>query len=159
MPRLIRALGLTQYMATYCTRSRLVAGSTVYHETFVAEWLKAHLPYPFQLKPQERIVIGPDKTVRFDIDLVLNDGETGKALFVLDTRYKKSLTPATEDIAQVVAYAEAKNCHDAILIYPSPLTESLDVWIGDNRVRSLSFSINGGLDEAGNKFIENLLLS
>jgi 5-methylcytosine-specific restriction enzyme subunit McrC len=129
------------------------------YEIFVAEWLKVHLPYPFQLKSQERVVIGPNQEVRFDIDLVLYDVETGRARCVLDTKYKKSLTPAPEDIAQVVAYADAKNCHDAILIYPTPLTDSLDVQVGDNRVRSLIFSINGDLDEAGNKFIEILLMS
>lgn len=129
------------------------------YEIFVAEWLKVHLPHPFQLKAQERVIIGPDKAVRFDIDLVLYDIETGGACFVLDTKYKKSPTPASEDIAQVVAYADAKNCHDAILIYPTPLTESLDVVIGDNRVRSLSFSIDGDLDEAGNKFMANLFIS
>ena len=72
------------------------------YEIFVAEWLKVHLPYPFKLRSQERVIIGPDKAVRFDIDLVIYDVETGGARFVLDTKYKKSLKPASEDIAQVL---------------------------------------------------------
>jgi len=126
------------------------------YEMFVAEWLKVHLPYPFQLKSQERVIIGPDNALKFDIDLVIYDVETGGARLVLDTKYKKSLTPAPEDVAQVVAYAEAKDCHDAVLIYPTPLSDFFDVWIGDNRVRSLSFAIDSDLNEAGNKFMENL---
>jgi hypothetical protein len=42
----------------------------------------------------------------FDIDLVLRDTATGEILCVLDTKYKDTTTPATDDVAQIVAYAE-----------------------------------------------------
>jgi 5-methylcytosine-specific restriction enzyme subunit McrC len=127
------------------------------YELFVAEWLKVHLPKNLMLKAQERVNIGPGKTIRFDIDLVLYDVDTGAAQYVLDTKYKTSPTPLPDDVAQIVAYSEAKDCHEAILVYPTPLTESLDEWVGDNRVRSLTFSLDGDLDEAGQIFIDRLL--
>jgi 5-methylcytosine-specific restriction enzyme subunit McrC len=121
--------------------------------------LKVNLPPQFKLKPQERITVDPGQAVRFDIDLVIYDLETGEARYVLDTKYKKSATPAREDISQVVTYAEVKNCHNAVLIYPSPLTEHLSVWVGDNHVRSLSFSIESDFDEAGQEFLKSLLVN
>jgi 5-methylcytosine-specific restriction enzyme subunit McrC len=129
------------------------------YELFVAEWLKVNLPPNLMLKAQERVNIGPGKTIRFDIDLVLYDVETGKARYVLDTKYKTSPTPSSDDIAQIVAYSEAKDCHEAILVYPSDLTESLDEWVGDNRVRSLTFSLDGDLNEAGQRFMDELFMN
>jgi 5-methylcytosine-specific restriction enzyme subunit McrC len=126
------------------------------YELFVAEWLKVNLPPKFKLKPQERVTVGPEKAVRFDIDLVIYDLETGEAVCVLDTKYKKSATPPSEDVAQVVTYAELKNCHNAVLIYPSSLIEPWSEWVGGKHVRSLSFSIDSDLDEAGHQFLQGL---
>ena len=68
---------------------------------------------------------------------------------MLDTKYKKPPKPATSDIAQVVAYAEAAGCHDAILLYPSPLDSPLDGSVGNIRVRSRVFDLKQDLNDAG----------
>ncbi|HRW82757.1 MAG TPA: hypothetical protein P5049_04800 [Methanothrix sp.] len=127
------------------------------YELFVAEWLKLKaqkLP-DFVVKSQEKVVIGQDGRIKFNIDLVVYERDTPKALFVLDTKYKAPDHPGNDDISQVVTYATAKGCHEAILIYPKPI--NLDEMIGKIRVRSLEFSLDGDLEEAGRRFLEDLL--
>ena len=125
-------------------------------ELFVAEWLKSHLPRDFKLKAQEKVDIDHSGTLHFDIDLVLYDAD-GVARCVLDTKYKTPSAPAPSDIAQVMAYAEAKGCCVAVLVYPTSLGKPLDKYVGDIRVRSLTFSLDGELEYAGQVFIQSLL--
>jgi 5-methylcytosine-specific restriction enzyme subunit McrC len=127
------------------------------YELFVAEWLKAHLPQHLLLKFQEQVNIS--KTVYFKIDLVVYDISTGTARYILDTKYTTPKQPAADDIAQVVAYAVSKDCHEAVLVYPEDLIHPLDEWVGDIRVRSLTFSLDGDLDRAGQAFLQDLLVS
>ena len=125
------------------------------YELFVAEWLKAKMPPDFVVKAHEEVVIGRGGRVRFNIDLVVYDRDSQKALFVLDTKYKAPDHPGNDDISQVVTYATTKDCDEAVLIYPKPL--DLDVTIGKIRVRSLGFSLDGDLEEAGQRFLQDLL--
>lgn len=130
------------------------------YERFVAEWLKAHqatilLPQGLDIKSQERLYISPN--IYFNIDLLLNDVETGVTKYVLDTKYKPPTKRDPSDITQMVAYAEAKECQEAILVYPMPLAKPLDIKIGRIRIRSLTFSLEGDLEQAGSRFLENLL--
>ena len=124
------------------------------YELFVAEWLKAKMPPDFVVRPHEEVVIGRGGRVRFDIDLVVYDRDSQKALFVLDTKYKAPDHPGNDDISQVVTYAAAKDCDEAVLIYPKAL--NMDIMIGKIRVRSLAFSLDGDLEEAGRIFLEDL---
>ena len=124
-------------------------------ELFVAEWLRAHLPSGWSLETQERVYIGAEQDWYFEIDLVLcSEGNCGPVC-VLDTKYKTRKT-AADDIAQVVAYAASKSCQHAVLIYPTAVGPRLDARIGDTRVRSLSFSLDGDLDQAGSDFLVDL---
>ena len=132
------------------------------YERFVAEWFKAHrgtvlLPLGFDIRSQQRVYVGQGKALYFDIDLVVQDMATGAAKYVLDTKYKASTAPASSDIAQVLAYAEAKGCQEAVLVYPTPLSEPLDIRVGSIRIRSLIFSLAGDLELAGYSFLQNLL--
>lgn len=132
------------------------------YERFVAEWLKAHretvlLTQGLDIQSQERVYLGQGKALYLDIDLVLYDMATGIARYVLDTKYKAASKPATADINQMVAYAEAKGCQKAILIYPAPLTEPLNIKIGSIQIRSLTFSLAGDLEQAGYRFLQDLL--
>jgi 5-methylcytosine-specific restriction enzyme subunit McrC len=127
------------------------------YELFIAEWLKAHLPQNFLLKFQEQVNIG--KSVHFKTDLVLYDMSSGTARYILDTKYKIPTQPAADDIAQVVAYAVSKDCHEAVLVYPEALKHPLDEWVGGIRVRSLTFSLKGDLEQAGQTFLQDLFVS
>jgi len=124
------------------------------YELFVAEWLKAHLPANFSLKYQEPINIS--KMVQFKTDLVLYESGNITPRYVLDTKYKVPDSPATSDISQVVTYGLSKDCSEAVLVYPISLTQQLDLWIGNIRVRSLTFAINGELNQAGFAFLGEL---
>lgn len=125
-------------------------------ELFVAEWLKAHLPGGLLLGVQEHVDVGEENAMRFNIDLVLTDAKTGETCCVLDTKYKAKRRPDQGDVSQVIAYAEIKDCDQAVLIYPETLSEPLDEWFGNIRVRSMTFSLAGDLEQAGRSFLREL---
>lgn len=132
------------------------------YERFVAMKLKAHREtvlkrQALDILSQERVYLGQGQALYLDIDLVLYDVTTGTVKYVLDTKYKAASKPATADISQMVAYAEAKRCQEAILIYPTPLAEPLNIKVGSIRVRSLTFSLTGDLEQAGYNFLQDLL--
>jgi 5-methylcytosine-specific restriction enzyme subunit McrC len=127
------------------------------YELFVSEWLKAHLPDSISLVPQERAHLHETSGLYFAIDLVLRDASTGEILCVLDTKYKDTTTPASDDIAQIVAYAEKMGCQEAIQVYPRDLSRPFEARVGDIRVRSLSFSLDGNVEEAGYGFMRAVL--
>lgn len=123
------------------------------YEAFVAEWLKQHVPPGLTLQIQAP---AGNESISALIDLVLYEAETGRAAYVLDTKYKSPERPANADIYQIVAYAQAKGCREAVLIYPTPLPHPVDTRWGDIHVRSLTFSLEDDLEEAGQKFLEKL---
>jgi 5-methylcytosine-specific restriction enzyme subunit McrC len=125
------------------------------YELFVAEWLKAHLPGCLQLRVQEKVSLDSSGTLHFNVDLVLCDAGN-IPLCVLDTKYKTGSGPSPDDVGQVIAYAEAIGCREAILVYPGLLERPLDEYIGSIRVRSLTFAIQGNLAKAGQAFLQRL---
>ncbi|BCL36296.1 McrC family protein [Nostoc sp. MS1] len=127
------------------------------YELFVAEWLKFHLKSNFNLKFQERINIG--KNIYFKTDLILYDTATFTPKYIIDTKYKAPDSPSSQDIAQVVAYAVSKNCQEVTLVYPTALAHPLNAFVGNIRVRSLTFALNDNLDVAGQTFLDQLLYS
>lgn len=126
------------------------------YERFVAEWLATHLSAGLRLEAQERVTIGQSSRLKFDIDLVLYDAAGDRARWVLDTKYKRPAAPANEDIFQVVAYAQAKGCRQAVLVYPAAQVQPLDETIGEIRVRSLTFGLGGDLEQTGRQFLNAL---
>lgn len=125
------------------------------YERCVANWLQARLPLPYRIKAQESTTLGANDELRFQIDLTLY-GENGRPLAVLDTKYKTPDKPSQADISQVITYAQAKGCHHALLIYPQPLPQPLHVTIGDVQLHTLIFGLDKPLDEAGQRFMEQL---
>ena len=75
---------------------------------------------------------------------------------MLDTKYKPVDRPATEDLEQIVAYAQAKGCPEAILVYPIALPAPFTERVGDIRVRSLAFALGGDLEASGQGFLASL---
>jgi len=126
-------------------------------ERFVAQWLKKNLPDRYSIKAQEKVMIGEDSELYFNIDLVLYDNTNDQTLCVLDTKYKDKEKPSNNDIMQVVAYAESQDCNEAILIYPIHLTNPRDFNVGKIRVRTLGFPLNEDLEENGNKLKAEIL--
>lgn len=126
-------------------------------ELFVAKWLQAHPVEGLQTRAQERMLIGENEDLEFRIDLLLTDSEKGNVVAVVDTKYKVPDSPSTEDVSQVLAYAEAKSCVEAVLVYPISLKKPLDTRIGKIRVRTLAFRLDGDLDTNGLSFVRDLL--
>jgi 5-methylcytosine-specific restriction enzyme subunit McrC len=56
----------------------------------------------------------------------------------------------------VTAYAEAKDCLEAILIYPEGFYTNLSGKVDRINIRNVVFSLDGDLKKAGNRFVENL---
>jgi len=88
-------------------------------ELFVAVWLRNFLPSPFRVSVQESYHLGRGSDTRFVIDLVIRNGDKA---WVLDTKYKVPDKAATDDIAQIVAYAESMETNEGILVYPRRLS-------------------------------------
>jgi 5-methylcytosine-specific restriction enzyme subunit McrC len=118
-------------------------------EMFVYEWLRAHLPAGLRLEEQKRVPLGRGDVMTFIIDMVLKDAATGETFCVLDTKYKQPDSPAPADVYQITTYALAENCRQAFLVYPAPLKKPIDDWIQDVRVRTVTFGLEGDLEEAG----------
>jgi 5-methylcytosine-specific restriction enzyme subunit McrC len=127
-------------------------------ELFVAEWMAANVSPPLGIEAQHNISFGDHDELNIQIDLVLSNTETGETLAVMDTKYKKPDKPSASDVEQVVAYASAQGCDEAVLIYPAPLPTPVDARFGEGgiRVRSLTFGLDGDLDEAGYRLLQQL---
>ena len=126
-------------------------------QEFVAAWLRTHLPPTYSLQAQSRVVLSQDDHLNFIIDLVLKNVRTGLTVCVLDTKYKRPDKPSSADIAQAAAYAEAKHCCEAILVYPSFKTGHTKSEVGRIRVRSIPFSLDADLESAGQTFLAKIL--
>jgi 5-methylcytosine-specific restriction enzyme subunit McrC len=128
-------------------------------ELFVVEWLRKHTPARYSVLGQEKVQFHMGHIVSIRIDITVEDLETGQTAFVLDTKYKAAAKPAADDIEQVVAYAEAKGCTRAALIYPTELAYPVSgFWGRDISVRSLAFRLDGDIEESGRRLLEDLLL-
>ena len=125
-------------------------------EAFVAAWMEAHLPGDWLVQSQEALYFGKEHRQKFQIDLVLRRIGANAPTIVLDTKYKIPDEPATEDISQVVSYAEGLGSTEAVLVYPAPLKYPLDANIGKIHVRTVIFSLDDDLDKAGQAFLSSL---
>ncbi len=126
-------------------------------ELFVAEWLRAHLPPRYRIKSQERLSKGEQGQFNYAIDLVLYDGETGSTVCVMDTKYKITDIPSSNDIDKSIVYAYAKECGETVLIYPTSTIQKFDGRLREIRVRTLPFALDADLEEAGQLFMDDLL--
>ena len=133
-------------------------------ERFVAEWLRVSSELRSAgayLVAQERADVGSRPSVVFIFDILLKERGSGKTLCVIDTKYKVQEKPSNEDIFQVVTYATQQQCREAVLIYPESPSSPLDITVGDVRVRSLAFPLDGATQEEfdgrGKRLVEEVL--
>ncbi|MEL6178277.1 MAG: restriction endonuclease, partial [Myxococcota bacterium] len=125
-------------------------------EQFVAEWLTCHLPGSLTVRAQQRVDVDRRTRVYFNIDLVLYDLNSSEVLAVLDTKYKDAERPASEDLAQIVAYAQSLGCRRALLIYPVMFEHDFVVQIGDVRIERAAFALDGDLERNGQRLLATL---
>jgi 5-methylcytosine-specific restriction enzyme subunit McrC len=127
------------------------------YEVFVAEWLRLHLPNSLRLETQYAESVGPGSPLSLKMDIVIVDAVTGAVRHVLDTKYKTPDHPSGEDFSQVHTYASLKGCHEAVLVYPTELARPLDETPSGIRVRSLSFVLDGDIEERGRSLLSGLM--
>lgn len=126
------------------------------YERFVAEWLKSHPLEGYSIEAQIDKIVDAKQKRTITMDLLVHEEPSHQPKCVMDTKYKIG-SPSNDDIFQVVSYAVANSCRDAILIYPVELEQPLDERWGDIRVRSATFSLEGDLEEAGRRFKQNMI--
>jgi 5-methylcytosine-specific restriction enzyme subunit McrC len=125
-------------------------------ELFVARWLLQNLDPRYLLRPKESFVIGEKGILKMEMDLIIYDQETRIPLCVLDTKYKAHNAVSNDDYNQVVAYADAVGCENAVLIYPKELEYPFDEKPGRIRVRTAVFDVGAEIEGAGQKLLEKL---
>lgn len=124
-------------------------------ERFVAAWLREHVPRTLSVVEQESGAYDPEGEIGYRIDLVLYRAG-GRALAVLDTKYKEDPVPAAADVAQVLSYASRKRCRQAILVYPSALAQPKKFSVGGASMSTMAFPLNATLEEAGQELLSRL---
>jgi 5-methylcytosine-specific restriction enzyme subunit McrC len=127
-------------------------------ELFVVEWLKRHVPEQYLVRGQETVQFSLGQTVSISIDITVEGVSTGQTVLVLDTKYKAPDQPAPADIEQVVAYAAAKGCRRAVLVYPAKLAGAVGgMWGRDISVEALTFQLDGDIENCGQDFLAQIL--
>ncbi len=127
-------------------------------ELFVAEWLIAHLPKKYQLEKQESVKFGLSGDISFLIDLVISETKKRENLCVYWTRNIKPLISLLKMILlKLILYSGLKNCIEGILVYPELLKYPMDSTVKGVRIRSATFSLDGDLEAAGQRFLKQIL--
>lgn len=123
------------------------------YEQFVAAWLKNRLAHSHHVAVQVHTPVSSN--LHFTIDLIIS---AGRQRWIVDTKYKTPTAgPDTADVAQVLAYAQVQNAQEAVLVYPAPIPQPLDVTVGGVRLRTLTFRLDEDLDQAGEVLVAALL--
>ncbi len=125
-------------------------------EQFVAEWLKGNLSPSFKLEAQRRVPFGQGDVLSFQMDIVLRDARTGKAVCVVDTKYKAPDSPDPGDVFQIVTYALALGAPCAILLYPQPVPRPISGPIRDIHLDTLAFPLDRNLEVCGREMLKQL---
>ena len=128
-------------------------------EQFVVAWLREHLPPHLTLRSQEGISVSGEGSVRFRIDLSIQERATKRVLAVLDTKYKLGNKVASDDVAQVVTYAELKGTKTALLVYPRAVGDPFRGWVGQISVGTITFPLGSDLEAAGTGFLQEVIFS
>jgi 5-methylcytosine-specific restriction enzyme subunit McrC len=127
-------------------------------ELFVVEWLRQHCPVGYEVRPQENVQLAMGQTISINIDITIQDLNRGCTFLVLDTKYKAPEQPDPPDIQQVVAYATAKNCKRAVLVYPTLLERPIKgLWGHNTQVETLSFRLDRDIEDSGKDFLAQLI--
>jgi len=126
-------------------------------ERFAARWFQRVLPHPLYIEAQHRAPLEGSPGLAFHIDLVLREGRRGRVLAVLDTKYKALAEPASEEVQQVVAYAVRLGATRAFLVYPTVAAQGRAFKVGDVKVETLGFALEGELEEAGQAVLKGVL--
>ncbi len=149
---------LAQISPTHHTGSQemlpILVDMAVLFERFVARWLHDNSPQ-HTIHIQETVMLA--KQVKYEVDVVVRDAH-GRAVAILDTKYKRHKRPSNEDFNQVVNYALAHGCQRAFLVYPTAEIAPFSVSNGGVLVQSVPFDLDRPLDQSGRALLDMLTL-
>ena len=132
----------------------LVEMPTLY-ERFVARWFKQNIPAEYRVEPQKSVTLDERTGLSFDIDIVVYKDD--EVVAVADTKYKIPSNPSTDDVSQIISYAERMDTENAFLVYPQSLSAEFDFTVGDIRTRDLQFRVDDELERNGRRFRDSIL--
>lgn len=125
-------------------------------EQFVAEWLRRALAPEWRVGAKHRLRIQANMEMSYEIDLVIEDAETGRIAAVLDTKYKDTDRPSRDDVNQVIAYAAETGATDAFLIYPRPITHPFAARSRTAHIESLWIDLGARPQPDGRELLKRL---
>lgn len=111
-------------------------------ERFVAAWLAAHLPAPWELSRQYRVRFDRAGKKPLRADLVLCRDRAPR--IVADTKYRMGHgAPVDGELYQMLAYARALRVHHAVLVYPDVASPSRPMVVidGENTIHADGFTL------------------
>lgn len=148
--------GPTQKIGDHTMIPFIVEMPTLF-ESFVARWLQVHIDHKrYRVERQKEFKSGEALGLKMFVDIVVYDISSKAPLCVIDTKYKVYNSFSNDDYYQVIAYADALGCDEALLVYPEGLARPMDLKPGNIRVRSLSFDLCKPIEEAGRAFLGKL---
>jgi 5-methylcytosine-specific restriction enzyme subunit McrC len=121
-------------------------------ETMVCTALRSRATPEIRLAAWRKLRFGGSSNVVFEPDFVLSD-ITGRAKVVIDAKYKGAAGVDPSDVQQVVAYATALRCTEAVLVYPQPIDDRLDILVGPVHVRSAHIDLSLPTAQAPNELL------
>jgi 5-methylcytosine-specific restriction enzyme subunit McrC len=111
-------------------------------QEFVTEWMSENLPAVYKIDPQFYVRLNANADLSFLMDLVLRDRISGRAVSVIDAKYKLAEQPSEADIQQVVAYAVELGVSKAYLLYPFSLKQPVEAKVGNINVSAIGIDLN-----------------
>lgn len=146
--------GPGHHLGDHVMYSYLVPMSHVY-QNYVTNWLTKNLPKDYKVSPSEKAEIYGKKDF-YIMDVVIRYAADDRVKTVIDLKYKIDSKVDKRDFNQVFAYAKSKDCEEAVLVYPQPLTKKMSFTHRGIRIRSLTFPLDCPPEEAGASFLGQL---
>jgi 5-methylcytosine-specific restriction endonuclease McrBC regulatory subunit McrC len=90
------------------------------------------------------------------MDIVLSEVNSGRAVAVIDAKYKADSEPSPQDVYQAVAYATQLGINHAVLVYPVATTGPRSDRIGSVQITAIGYDIGSAMAASRTKFIADL---
>ena len=131
-------------------------------QEYVVACLRAAAPEGVIVQRQHHVALEGDLDVSFQMDAVITDERTGRALMVVDAKYKTGAKPTAADVHQVVAYAAHLGAPRALLVYPTLLPSPGRATVGIAsriEVRTVGLPLDGDMDIASSRLLDEVFPS
>jgi 5-methylcytosine-specific restriction enzyme subunit McrC len=129
-------------------------------EAAVATALRTLSDSGLRVTTWRKLRFGARHDIVFEPDFVVGLDD-GRARIVLDAKYKRASSHDASDVQQVVSYATALRCTEAVLVYPEQPRVPLDIEVGPVRVRSVALDLSRDLSSSETelaRFVESLAM-